>query len=392
MKKVIAIFLSILASYSVLRAQGTIVKVLSEVEKNNNSLSAFRLATDAVKIGNKSGIYLQNPEVEFNYLWGRPADMGKRTDVHIRQSFDFPTVYIHRNQISSLMNDQAELEYKRQLKTLLLETKMVCSDLVYINALMNHYSGRLKHAKIIANSYEARFRTGETNILELNKAKLNLLNSEKALKSLEINRIELLSQLTGLNGGKAIEFTDSVFEPQSVPDDFEQWFLQAENNNPVLAWLKKEVEISNKQVALNRSMSLPKFHGGYMSETVVNEQFKGISAGISIPLWENKNRTKYARANAFATESSLKDNKLQFYNRLKALHTKVVALQVNVNDYRANLTELDNSELLRKALDFGEVSLIDYMIELSIYYESINRLLELERDLDKSIAELNQYM
>jgi len=32
------------------------------------------------------------------------------------------------------------------------------------------------------------------------------------------------------------------------------------------------------------------------------------------------------------------------------------------------------------------------MLELSIYYESVNKLLELERDMNKAIAELNQYL
>jgi len=38
------------------------------------------------------------------------------------------------------------------------------------------------------------------------------------------------------------------------------------------------------------------------------------------------------------------------------------------------------------------MSLINYLIELSIYYESVNTLLELEREMHKTLTELNQYL
>ena len=40
----------------------------------------------------------------------------------------------------------------------------------------------------------------------------------------------------------------------------------------------------------------------------------------------------------------------------------------------------------------GEISLIEYILELSIYYDSVNKLHELERDMNKSMAELKLYM
>jgi hypothetical protein len=139
-------------------------------------------------------------------------------------------------------------------------------------------------------------------------------------------------------------------------------------------------------------MSLPKLQTGYMSEKVVGFHYQGISVGMTIPLWENKNKVKFAEANAQALESYATDNKARFYNHLKALHAKSTALQKNVNEYRSGLRSFDNSELLKIALDKGEISLISYIIELSLYYESVNRLLELDRDMNKALAELNQYM
>ena len=391
MKNTIFILISLLIFSPDLFSQSSIDKILTDVENNNTTLSAFRKSVDAAKTGNKTGIWLQNPEVEFAYLWGNPAGLGNRVDFSLIQTFDFPTVYGYRKQISNLQNEQSDLEYQKQLRDIMLKTKLTCFDLIYTNSLRNEYARRLSHAENIAESYSKGFDLGDINILDLNKAKLNLLNSEKDLESIYIQRNILLSELAALNGGQMIEMTDTIFEIVTVPADFEQWYLIAEKSNPVLEWLKKEVDISRKEVQLNRAGNLPEFQAGYMSETVVNEQFRGITAGVSIPLWENKNKVKYAMANSIASESIADDNKLQFYNHLKAIHTKAIAMRENVNDFRQNLLSLESTRLLKKALDKGEISLINYMVELSIYYQSLNKFLELERDFNKTVAELKQY-
>ena len=373
-------------------AQNNVDKVLSQIEKNNTTLSALRKSADAQKIGNKTGVFLKNPEVEFNYLWGNPSLIGNRTDFSVRQSFDFPTAYGYKKQISDIKNAQAELEYRKQQKTILLQARNICINLTYCNALKSEYGKRLNHAQSIARSNKLKFDAGDVNVLEYNKSQLNLLNLSYKIELLEIDRTAMLSELNRLNGGVDIELTESEIQSQIIPTDFDKWYTQAEQSNPILNWLKQEIEISRKQVSLNKSLSLPKIQAGYMSESVVGEQFRGISVGLSIPLWENKNTVKYAKANAVALEAVAADSKVQLYNQLKSLHSKAISLQNNLTEYRSKLQSLNSSDLLKKALDKGEISLIDYIMELSIYYESVNKLLELERDMNMAVGELNQYL
>ncbi|MEI6752482.1 MAG: TolC family protein [Paludibacter sp.] len=373
-------------------AQNNVDKVLSQIEKNNTTLSALSKSTDAQKVGNKTGIFLKNPEVEFNYLLGNPSSIGNRTDFSIKQSFDFPTAYGYKNQISDIKNEQTKLEYRKQQKTLLLQARNICIDLIYTNGLKSEYTKRLNHAQSIAKSYKLKFDAGDASILEFNKAQLNLLNLSNKIELLEIDRTALLSELTRLNGGVAIELADNEFQSPIIQTDFDKWYTQAEQSNPVLNWLKQEIEISKKQLNLNKALALPKVQTGYMSETIVGQQFRGISVGLSIPLWENKNTVKYAKANAVALETVAADNKVQFYNQLKILHSKAISLQSNVTEYRSKLQSFNSSDLLKKALDKGEISLIDFIMELSIYYENVNKVLELDRDMNKAVAELNCYL
>jgi outer membrane protein, heavy metal efflux system len=390
MKHLIIIAICLSSGVSVF-GQGTIDHVLAEVEKNNSTLLAIRKSVDADKIANKTGLAPQNPEIEFNYLWGDPSAIGNRTDFSIRQSFDFPTAYSYKSQISDLKNQQAELEYRKQRSDILHQTRVACVKLTYYNALRAELVHRHTHAQKIADATKAKFNTGDVGILDYNKAQVNLLNIAKEIENIDIERNAPLAELAALNGGTAIAFIDSLFPAQTIATDFDQWYSQAEANNPLLQWVKQETAIATKQAKLNTAMSLPKLYGGFMSEKVVGQQFQGITVGISIPLWENNNTVKYANAKTVALQSLEADAKLQFYNSMKATHAKAVALQNSVADYRSKLALYSNSALLEKAFDKGEISLTEYMYELSLYYESIYNLLEMEKDLSAAFTELYKY-
>ena len=390
MKQIILIFTLVVLTMGI-TAQIPVDSVLATIELNNTTLAAIRKNTDAEKIGNKTGIYLSNPEVEFNYLWGNPSSIGNRTDFSIRQSFDFPTAYSYRNQIANIKNDQAEIEYLKQSKEILFQARLVCVDLMYYNKLISEISKRQASAKQLADAYKAKFDIGETGILEYNKAQIYYLTISKELERIEIERTASLSELAKLNGGIAITFNESNIQPQSVAIGFEQWYATAEQNSPVLQWLKQEINMSEKQKQLAATQNLPKFNAGYMSEKVVGQQFQGVSVGVSIPLLENKNAVKYAKANKLAIQSIEADAKLQYYNQMKMLHTKAIAMQNSIADYRKKLAAFSNTELLQKALDKGEISLSEYFFELSVYYESIDKLFEAEKSLNETYTELHRY-
>lgn len=392
MKQFVIIFVVLIAHSSTLFSQSSIDKILSEVEKNNTTLSALRKGIEAEIIGNKTNISLQNPEIVFNYLWGSPSAIGNRQDLSITQGFDFPSVYSFQNQISDLKNEQLSLKYKKQLNVVLLKARYVCIDLIYNNTLKSVLSVRLGQAQNNEKAYKLSFEKGDANMLEYNKASLNLLNISSELESVEIERNTLISALILLNGGQGIDFNVNTFELVALTSDFEQWYDSAEQNNHILSWLKKELKVNETAVKLNKAKSLPKFQAGYMRENVVGEEFQGITLGMTIPLWENKNKVKFSKANVVASENFIGDIKLRFYEHLKALHSKSIAQQRNVNDYRSKMLLLDNTKLLKKALDLGEISLINYLLELSIYYDSVNKLLELERDMNRTVAELKLYM
>jgi hypothetical protein len=85
------------------------------------------------------------------------------------------------------------------------------------------------------------------------------------------------------------------------------------------------------------------------------------------------------------------DIETRYFSQLKGMYDQAKSLQELSLNYRSMLQNLDNSGLLLKALEAGQISLIEYMLELGFYYEAVNMMLETDRQLHKVIANLKHF-
>jgi len=85
------------------------------------------------------------------------------------------------------------------------------------------------------------------------------------------------------------------------------------------------------------------------------------------------------------------DARVQSYNRLKTHYEKAKRLQETLADYTKVLESVNSTHLLKKALDAGEISLIEYMMELSLYYDTIDNILSIKNELHQELAGLYFY-
>lgn len=386
--KTIIIIVALLASMS-LAAQENISSILFSIEENNTKLKALKEEMKAQKLGNKTGIYLSDPDVAFGYLWGTPSNIGTRKDFSVTQTFDIPTITGMKSRLANNKNQLVELQYASERINLLLEAKQYAIDLIYYNGLKKELEIRLRHAQTIADAYKQRLDRGDASILEYNKVQLNLSTVQGEMSRVEVERNTLLSELKRLNGGIEILLEENNYSPASLPADFEEWYLSAEQKNPLLQYVKQQIEVSRKEVKLNKAMRFPKFSAGYSLEKTLGQKYQGANIGISIPLWENKNRVKQAKAGVIAAQTREQESKQQFYNRLQNLYMRANGLQQTATGYRKSLQSLNNTDLLMKALDVGEINLLNYIVEIGLYYDTVNQTLAAERDFEKALADLS---
>ncbi len=372
-------------------AQMSIESALAEIEANNTTLKTLRQSVEAQKLENRSGIFLPNPEVGFNYLWGTPRSEGNRMDLSLSQSFDIPTLSGLKRKTANEMNSSVDWQYRVDRMAIMLEAKNLLIELTYYNALIKELDVRLAQAVVIENGFKNRFERGDVGKLEYNNVRLNLASIRGEMQRLKTEQTMVASQLKRLNGGLVLSYGTTSFSDLVLESDFDSWYVVAESKSPVLAYVKQEIEVSKRQLSLSKSMSYPTFRAGYMSETIAGTRLDGVSVGLSLPLWENTNRVKQARAALAASQAREEESKQQFYNQLEILYNRALGLSEAAQLYRLSLKDANNSELLKRALDAGQISMLDYMVEMGIYYESITKALEAERDFALSVAELNSY-
>lgn len=387
MKKII-LSIIVLAVSQIATAQVDYSNILLMIEANSTALQSLREQVSAQKMENRTNIFLPDPEIEFAYLWGNTPVNGDRTDFKISQSFDFPSVYSHRIRVSKFKNESAELQYRAERISILLKAKQICIELVYYNSLAKEITERLVNAELIADTYKTKLEKGEANIIDYNKIQMSVISLQSDATGIESERTLLLSELKRLNGGQEIVFDQYDYSGGVLPDNFDKWYSEVVQRSPALQYAHSQIIVREEEVRLNRAQSLPKFSAGYMSEQLLGEKFQGVTAGLTIPLWSNKNKVRYAKAQLTTDQSLLADSKVEFYTRLHGLYNKAVKLQESVLKHRLALSSFNNQPLLKRALDAGEISLLTYLTELEHFYHAYRRVLETEKNLELTLGEL----
>ncbi|GHU67847.1 transporter [Bacteroidia bacterium] len=364
--------------------------ILNQIEENNTVLKALRQQADAEKVGNKTGILPENPEIEYHYLWGNQD--GNRTDFSVSQQFDFPMAYYHRKKVSDAQNRQIDLQYEIERNNILLETKRLLINLTYQNALFELISERKTAAEQLFRAYEQKYTNGDINVLEYNRAKISYLNTQKEYALCESEKIFSANELIRLNGGLPIEYSNAKFDRIDLPTDFQSLYIELKTNNLELRYRQQNTQLSRRSEQLQRSMNLPKIALGYMSEKAPLEHFQGVTVGLSVPLWGSKNTLKQQKAQTQAHQAAEIDAETRYFNETNALYQKAQSfLQLIKNQDITRKEILENIQLLQKALQAGQISLIEYLLESEINYELNRSLLETEREVQLAVAELMQW-
>ena len=371
--------------------QGTIEDVLLEIERNNPELKAAAAALAQERLDNRAEALLENPEVEFNYLWGNTG-VGNRHDVRVSQAFDLATLSGKKAGKVSSLDELSALKYEAQRLELRQEARRLCIDLVYYQALLEELEGHLSRSTALVRSYERRMEAGGATILDLNKAKLHLAAVQGQVNRAENERLSLLGRLRALNGGQDPATEIRGYEPlETLPPDFETWFAEASRKSPVLGYIRQEVVLGQQQLAIDRMARMPELKVGYMSEIHTAEQFRGITFGLNIPLWSGANKVKRARAGVAAAQSRQDAAEQEFYLHLRDLYRQAVATKANAEMMRASLTDTDYRDYLLSALTKGEISMIDYLVENDLYYEALEQALAAEREYRYALAALQVF-
>lgn len=391
MKRYLIIATLITATLSA-TAQTSIEDVLSSVETNNKELQANRQLITAQKLASKLDNNLPDPSVSYVHQYGNREGMGIQGELVASQSFDFPSVYVQRHKLAKAKGESYDRQGAEVRQQILLQAKEVCLDLVFLNQQKSLLDQRRQNAEQLAALYEMRLKNGDASILETNKINLELLNAKNEARMNEAARVAKLHELATLNGGVAIHFTDTVYQPIETPRSFVDLQQEAVPANRQLLALQGEKSAALRQLGVSKSLWLPGFELGYRLNTATGgERFNGFLVGITIPLFSNRNNVKQAKAQSLYTDLQIESTTTTVENELLRLYNQSVALKTSIDEYQSVLKSQNNLALLNKAIQSGQISMIEYFVDVTTLYQSMQNYMQLQNEYQKVMAQLYKH-
>ena len=214
----------------------------------------------------------------------------------VSQTFEFPTVYSARGSLIEQQTAQLELQYRAKRQDILAEAKGYCLNLIYLNKRLDTESLQFEQARQVFDQVQELYEKEQVGILELNKAKVAWVQVQFKIQQIESDKKNTALLLTNLNGGSEINFSFDEYSATLVLAGKAAIWQEKQVQDPGLVKLKQQEAIAQQSLKLAKNKSLPNLTAGYNSQGVAGERFSGIYAGVTLPLWNNRNKVKAAQS------------------------------------------------------------------------------------------------
>lgn len=406
MKKAI---LSITAAILPLTAAAQdITGILQSIERNNKELQAVKKSGEAQMLELKEQNTLDDTSIEYSPFFKSGASGVASSELVVKQGFDFPTLYASRSKAEKRQQAVTDLKWFTVRRDVLATAKALCLDLILINQERALLDKRRNNAARLLAMAEKRLSHGDGTILDVNKVKMERMNIETEVLANTAARNTALEALRAINGNipLAVDMTEypsaatnqpssaasqpssAASHPSSVID------YQTLLNNAVAAELTlrtadAEVAASQQNVKVNRMELLPKLEIGYRRNTDGSEASNGFMVGASLPLFSGKSKIKTAKARLEETTLNLDNTRIQTESRIRSLISELQQTRTAAYVYDTDLlnTTLD---LLYKAVEGGEITIMEYYVEADAIYKNLQAHLKLENQCQKILAEITK--
>lgn len=367
---------------------------LEEIASNNVQIQAYRSQLQAQQAANGAALRLPDPEAEVAYLFGSPKGIPNRTNVSLTQTLDWSVILGRKRALAEADNQVALQTYRSALQRVLADADRALTSVVYSNRLCSELTLRDSIARDMLKLYAEKFQRGDISQLEYNKVRLNASMSQAELARAESERMQAQLALQALNGGKPLDFSSANYpsSAQSLPP-MDSLLQVAQLSSPAVAAAQAAIVQSRAQERVARAEALPQLTVGFQGEYIRQNNYSGLSVGFTLPLWGNaRQRVRQAQMQTVANELSLADAQQQLSQAIRQQYAQAQALQRTADELQEELSLTSNDRLLRRSLELGQISLLDYLLEVSFYYSARTAQLEAERDAQLALSQLRGMM
>ena len=369
-----------------LQAQN-IADVLQSIERNNKELQAQLQLTEAAKMEVQTQNSLSDPTIDYSPFFAKGVDGVASSELVVSQEFDFPTLYAARRQSGKLQQEVLDRQQQAVRRSILLDAKNLCLDLIRLNQEKALLDARKKNADELLTLFEKRLQEGDAGILEVNKIKMERMNVQTEVTQNNAAHRTALQSLLAMNGNLPLEFTADTYPQIEKISDYNALYDEIMLTDADLLASDAAARAAAKEVSVNKQNWLPKLSVGYRRNTSLDEKSNGFLIGGSIPLFSNRKKVKIARAQEVGARLQLDNARLQAEATVQSRYNEVLQLQEAMKAYDVPLMH-ETLDMLKQAVMAGQLSIIEYYVEVDGVYRNLQAYIQIENQYQKLMADI----
>ncbi|MFT6867065.1 MAG: cobalt-zinc-cadmium resistance protein CzcA [Cyclobacteriaceae bacterium] len=344
---------------------------------NNPGLRAADLQTQQEEV--LKGASWNLPKTNLSLIHGQYNSIySNDNQFNISQSFAFPTVYAHQNQLANARIEASEWIRTASQNELVSQVKTTWYTLWLEKSKRDLLLQQDSIYEQFVRAANLRYKTGESNLLEKATAESQVAEIKLLLTQNE-SEIEIYQTMlkTLLNVASVVDIAVDSMQARKLNLSLESADV---SNNPTLAWFRQQIDVVEKEKSVERSRLMPDLTLGYFNQSLngpnqdrngdpVNfnsgDRFTGFQVGVAIPIFGAKSQSSAIKASELKrleSEARLKATSNELEGRLQSLIQQYQKFMFSLEYYKMNV--LPQAELIlmqaQKGFDSGNIGYLEY--------------------------------
>jgi Outer membrane protein len=357
----------------------TFSEYLNNVKNSNVHYLAEKYNVDIADAAVKASKVFPDPELSVSYANNQNWDlqMGYGIDAELSYTLELGGKRRARIRLAQSEKEMTEALLEDFFRNLRADATIAYQAALKQKALLEIQRSSYNQMARLAQADSIRFRLGDITEVDALQSKLEASTMLNDLYESEGELREALIQLTLLQGSVNVELPDSiggVLTYYKRHFDLSALITEAQNNRADLQAALKSNEASQNNLRLakaNRAIDLGISLGGAYSSIVRNEiapapAFKGVMAGVSIPLKFSNTNKGELRAAQFAAEQQERQYEavqLQISSEVVQAYHKYMTACRQVEQFNTGLLHEAETIFQKKRYSYerGETSILEVL-------------------------------
>ncbi len=360
---------------------------LEQVFLNHPDIESYNELLEAYRIEGLTGNHPAPLRIGFGYYPGVPDEIGIKRTISASQAFEFPLSYIRRADLNRDLFELNSIEVESAILAILIEAKITAFD--YIAASRRVELLREKEAGYsdLRSGWNRMLEEGKVTQFDYNRLMLELSRTRSEIDLLEASKESMMSDLNFYSGGNGHLLSGAGYPDYELPD-LEMLLSEKRESHPEFILHRQEQITAQSDLQLARALNMPAIEIGFNSEMVAGKRHTGPSVGLSVPLWTNRNKVRFAEArlSAAGVHAEAATDRLavrtesdyRYYSQLSESYDRLYGI------YR----ESGSDQPALRAVSEQAITITEYISHMDARYSALETLVKLETEIMKLLVRL----